>query len=677
MMVFLINNRKMTIRVRHILFFAVSLFCISCSDDAPVSSVREYPIEVYLGCDMTKVGVDGNDLFWESGDQVAFRATDASGNSSVAVLTLNDVDSGLGKAKFKGSVEMNSDPVKCEFAYPANAFSMTDGKTVFDYSEQDGTHKPYLYGSVPYSPAGMDCTLGHVGGLIRIKVAAGVESVSLSSNYGSYVTIADGSSSYDGQKISKVTLGAEGTVSATEDASHLIIVSVPDGEDVVYAFVPGLTFTDGLSIVCNAQNGKRFKSFSNNGKADSSYNFTAGSVLDIDMSDSPVFTASCKCSWEHTYDENNILTGTKVTLDNFWFGGAPSKIIDQWGVGIYDEDNNLIRWTYGDGAFDETSKEMLDYTGDWPLVLPGDYSVYAICNINGHTLQFPVDNGMNQVTAPLAIKVAVSGKTSWDYRSTPSKANAMDNDAIVEIGAKVNIHSSILASDKYACKVSFSTTGKSSAVYDMNAADYSSDCVFDGLTWGSHGLEASVTFCGNTFKTASPLPCHITGLPYEADWSLSGKLDDWKYLGNETSQEDKYVKFGKESWNNTDYSGGVISPEFKVPEAVYVVTDMSISGNNTDFNFIVTDKRSFMRFYPSAGTRESTIVASGDQYIQGYYVDALDVSGFVPSYGDYGDYGANTTGKYTLSSTSPCMVYSTVSRCHPKFLHKLKIEYAQ
>ena len=305
--------------------------------------------------------------------------------------------------------------------------------------------------------------------------------VSLSSNYGAYVTIADGSSSYEGQKISKVILETEGTIAA-EDAYHLITVSVPEGKDVVYAFVPGLTFTDGLSIVCNAQNGKRFKSFSNTGGAYSPYDFTAGSVLDIDMSDSPVFTASCECSWDHTYDENNnILTGTKVTLDDFSFEGAPSKIIDQWGVGIYDEDDNLIRWTYGDVVFDGTSKEMSDYTGDWPLVLPGDYSVYAICNINGHTLQFPVDNGMSPVTAPLAIKVEVSGKTSWDYRSTPSKANAMDNDAIVEIGAKVNIHSSILASDKYACKVSFSTTGKVSDVYDMDAAEYSSACIFDGL----------------------------------------------------------------------------------------------------------------------------------------------------------------------------------------------------
>lgn len=666
MMVFLINNRKMTIRVRHILFFAVSLFCISCSDDAPVSSVREYPIEVYLGCDMTKVGVDGNDLFWESGDQVAFRATDASGNSSVAVLTLNDVDSGLGKAKFKGSVEMNSDPVKCEFAYPANAFSMTDGKTVFDYSEQDGTHKPYLYGSVPYSPAGMDCTLGHVGGLIRIKVAAGVESVSLSSNYGAYVTIADGSSSYEGQKISKVTLGEEGTVSATEDASHLIIVSVPDGEDVVYAFVPGLTFTDGLSIVCNAKNGKRFKSFSNTGGAYSPYDFTAGSVLDIDMSDSPVFTASCKCSWEHTYDGNNILTGTKVILNVFSFAGAPSKIIDQWGVGIYDEDDNLIRWTYGDGVFDGTSKEMSDYTGDWPLVLPGDYSVYAICNINGHTLQFPVDNGMSPVTAPLAIKVEVSGKTSWDYRSTPSTANVMDNDAIVEIGAKVNIHSSILASDKYACKVSFSTTGKSSAAYDMNAADYSSDCVFDGLTWGSHGLEASVTFCGKTFKTASPLTCHITGLPYKADWTTSD-YPDWLY-DNNVSDDGKAIKFDGPAARQ--YKRRIISPEFKIPSEQTVNVKTAISAASRNVDFIGMDYKRCRNFYYKEGNRSTAVDCSGD-YIEATYYASINLNEVLGS-----EYILGSKTK-TLSSLNPCMVYSTESYTHDKYLLGITINYSE
>ena len=665
MMVFLINNRKMTIRVRHILFFAVSLFCISCSDDAPVSSVREYPIEVYLGCDMTKVGIDGNDLFWESGDQVAFRATDASGNSSVAVLTLNDVDSGLGKAKFKGSVEMNSDPVKCEFAYPANAFSMTDGKTVFDYSEQDGTHKPYLYGSEPYSPAGMDCALGHVGGLIRIKVATGVESLSVSSNSGSYITVADGSSSYEGQLISKVTLGAKGTVSATEDASHLITVSVPEGKDVVYAFVPGITFTYGLSIVCNAQNGKRFKSFSKTGEADSPYD--AGSVLDIDMSDSPVFTASCECYWEHTYDENNILTGTKVTLDDFSFEGAPSKIIDQWGVGIYDEDNNLIRWIYGDGVFDGTSKVMLDYSGDWPLVLPGDYTVYAICNINGHTLQFPVDKGMSQVTAPLAIKVEVSGKTSWDYRSNTSTANAMDNDAIVEIGAKVNIHSSILASDKYDCKVSFSTTGKSSVSYDMNSADYSSDCVFDGLAWGSHGLEASVTFCGKTFKTASPLPCHITGLPYEADWSKQD-YSDWKIIGSGVKDHGNSLEFDASGVSiiGSAKNGGVISPAFFVPANMSVAASIDAIGKNVD---MFGDKSDYLKFYVNVGTRDSNVNNSGSS-AKAHYLGTLN-SIYESGLG-YIDFSS----VLTLTSTNPCLVFSTASKTHNKALHKIKICYA-
>ena len=667
MMVFLINNRKMTIRVRHILFFAVSLFCISCSDDAPVSSVREYPIEVYLGCDMTKVGVDGNDLFWESGDQVAFRATDASGNSSVAVLTLNDVDSGLGKAKFQGSVEMNSDPVKCEFAYPANAFSMTDGKTVFDYSEQDGTHKPYLYGSVPYWPAGMDCTLGHVGGLIRIKVAAGVESVSLSSNYGSYVTIADGSSSYEGQKISKVILETEGTIAAAEDASHLITVSVPEGKDVVYAFVPSLSFTDGLSIVCNAQNGKRFKSFSNKGGADSPYDFTAGSVLDIDMSDSPLFTASCECSWTHTYDENNnILTGTRVTLVDFSFYGAPSKIIDQWGVGIYDEDNNLIRWTYGDGAFDKTSKVMSDYTGDWPLVLPGDYTVYAICNINGHTLQFPVNEGMSTVTAPEEIKVEVSGKTSWDYRSNPSMANAMDNDAIVEIGAKVNILSSILASDKYDCKVSFSTTGKVSDVYDMDAAEYSSACIFDGLAWGSHGLEASVTFCGKTFTTASPLTCYITGLPYKADWTTND-YPDWFYDSN-VSDDGQAIKFTGPAARQ--YKRRIISPEFKIPSDSSVNVKTAISAASRNVDFIGMDYARCKRFYYKAGTRSTEVDCSGD-YIEATYYSSINLSEVLGA-----EYKLGSNAK-TLSTSNPCMVYSTESYTHDKYLLGITINYSE
>ena len=122
----------MKMRFIHISLLALSLLCLSCSEDSPTPSLQEYPVEVLFDVDMTKVGINGNDLFWESGDQVAFRATGASGTSAVSVLTLNDVDSGLSEAKFRGTVTMTEAPDRCEFAFSGTFDS--DGNVVFDYS---------------------------------------------------------------------------------------------------------------------------------------------------------------------------------------------------------------------------------------------------------------------------------------------------------------------------------------------------------------------------------------------------------------------------------------------------------------------------------------------------------------------------------------------------------------
>lgn len=609
----------MTIRFRHILLYAVSLLCLSCSGDDSFTSVMEYPVEVELGSDMTKVGIDGNDLFWESGDQVAFRAAGASGVTAVAVLTLNDVDSGLGKAKFKGSVLMTEMPVSCEFAYPADAFAES-GKTVYDYSVQDGTHKPYLYGTQEYSENGMECTLGHVGGLIRIKVADGVESLSVSSNSGTYLTREDGSSSYDGQKISKVTLGAEGAVTSADDASHFISVSVPAGSDVVYAFVPAIKFVDGISIVCNHEDGsKMFKSFSTTGGNYSSYDFDAGSAIDVDLSEYSGFKADCTCIGYHAYDDSNILTGTDVLLTDFTFSGSPSKIIDQWGVAIYDSKNNFIRWTSENSIFnkdnyinqdesEKSGKKMDDYTGNWPLLIPGEqYSVYAICSINGHTLQFKATDGLS-VGEP-NIQVTPIAETSWTYRSNPEKANSCGNNTIERLGVKVNVADNILnhitTNYGFKARMQNTTSGADSGELTMNTNFTSTSAlhlsyntttreydlkngdglfVLGNLEWKAHNVVVSVSFAGNTYS--SHTTAYVTGLPFRHDFRSAEGLDGVGSIVSVSSGRTMYYAYNGYELNYYETFVGrkvsaFYSRTFAVPNSIDVKFSSSFSSLNT------------------------------------------------------------------------------------------------
>lgn len=599
----------------HILALALSLLCLSCSEDSSAPSLQEYPVDVEFDVDMTKVGNSGNDLFWQSGDQVAFRATGASGASAVTVLTLNDVDSGLAKAKFKGAVTMSEAPVKCEFAF-SGTFD-DEGNAVFDYSQQDGTHKPYLYGAADYSAEGMNCVLGHVGGLIRLTVAEGVESVSLSSNSGSYTTLlSDGISEYVGQKISKVIFSEAGGVTASEDASHLIDVAVPSGAGVVYMFMPAMEFVDGFSIVCTKGNEKMFRSFSKTGGNSSSYSFLSGKVLDIDLSEFVGFTAECTYVCEHSYDESTgskILTGTYVGLTDFTFSGSPAKIIDQWGVAIYDSDMNFIRWTSGTSLFNKNDygdkgKQMEDYTGNWPLLIPGkEYVVYATCAINGHVLSFEMKDKLS-VGHP-DIVVSPIAETSWSYRSDPDKANSCGNNTIERLGLKVNVSDDILNhpitdygftarmqdttseadSGEIGLNQNFSNTSGLNLSYNYSTTEYelkNGDGIYvlGDLAWGPHNVTVLVSFAGKTYSGYTD--AYVTGLPYRHDFRSAEGLDG---VGSIVSVSDGRTKYYAYNGYELNYYQTVVgrkvsafySRTFAVPNSVNVKFISSFSSLNT------------------------------------------------------------------------------------------------
>lgn len=594
-------------RFIYILALMLSLSCISCDRDDSMPSVMEYPVTVEVGTAVTKVGIDGNSLFWQSGDYLQFRATGASGAVATAVLTLNDVDSGLATAKFKGSVTMSEQPVKCEFAYNSSSFA-DGGKVVFDYSVQDGTHKPYLYGVTDYSAGGMTCQLDHVGGLLRINVPAGVTSLSLSSNSGSYYTEADGSAGYSGQSIAMVSSGAEGGFMPVENSSHLISVAVPSGAETVYAFVPAVEYVDGVSIVCSHSDGsKMFKSFSKTGGKASGYELEAGAVLDLDMGEYAGFTADCTCSWEHIYEgTERTLKGTTVKLTGFTFSGAPLKIMDQWGAAVYDAEGNFVRWvswTSEEGPFAEgNTKMMTDYTGDWPLLIPNkEYTVYAICSINGHTLSFPSQTKLN-VGYP-AITVTPVAETSWTYRDDPSKANGCGNNTIERLALKVNVSNSIIENTNYSFKarIQNTTSGADSGELSMNGTGSGLNIgynptsgeyelkngdglyVLGGLEWRTHTVTASVSFAGKTYSAGSPVNAYVTGMPYRHDFREAEGLDGGVIKG---SRENWHSYNGYEIYKrytalSTKYDNQFYSRTFPVPSTINVKY-------NTTFFFVNT-----------------------------------------------------------------------------------------
>ena len=686
------------------MMLAMSLFCISCDREDPVAGVMEYPVTVEVGSAWTRVGInDDNSLYWQYGDQLAFRATGSSGAVATAVLTLNDVDSGLGTAKFKGVVTMSEQPVKCEFAYNSGEFTQ-DGKVVFDYATQDGTHKPYLYGTAVYSES-MTCTLSHVGGLLRIKVPLGVTSLSLSSNWGSFAQNVDGSYMadenglliYNGQNISKVSGGEDGFVPLEgEDASHMINVAVPEGQDVVYAFAPAVEYMDGISVVCNHSDGsKMFKSFSKTGGNASSYVLAPGSVLDLDMGTYSGFTADCTLEWTHTYEgEDKILTGTDVSVKGFTFSGAPSKIIDHWGVAVYDG-STLVRWTSEEGAF-EQKKGMEDQTGSWPLLIPNKkYKVYAICSINGHTLSFE-SKKLLTVEDP-DITVTPIAETSWSYRSDPARANGCGNNTIERLALKVNVSNNILSNPSYGFKANMTDTTISLGSGDLdffstsglrfvyNAS--SGECelkdgdglyVLGNLAWGTHKVTASVSFAGKPYNAAESVDAYVTGLPYRHNFREAGVgLDGGTMSGvEEFHVMNGYQLYYVYYWNAFSKPSGdksvYYSRTFSLPEEISVMYNTGFlngctglsTGSTTVYSGIVNSTSS-----PST-SKYQTISDKGDGTFDAYgSMAAKEENGCVLTgsgkFGPSSRISASTAG----TSSPPYGVQYGV------FLYKLEVLY--
>lgn len=602
---------KMKLISRYIVALAVAFVCVSCSIDDDTVDVREFPIEVTLGTDMTKVGISGEKLFWQNGDQVAVRVKGATGESAVAILTLNDVDSGQPKAKFKGSVTMTEAPVSCEFAYPATAFDV-EGKTVFDYSVQDGTHNPYLYGKTVYSSYGMNCTLGHVGGLIRLKVADGVDRVTLSSNSGTY-TVSEGQNIYVGQKISKLMLDAEGEIMLDEEdnyispsgSDYIIEVSVPvTSDNIVYVFMPAIQFTEGFTIVCHKGNDKKmFKSYSSDDDTNANYTFTAGTVIDLDMSEFVEISADCKVEAKHIYDKN-ILDGTEVKVTDFKLTGIASKIIDNWGVAVYDENEVQVRTKNATGAFKENADgyPMIDYTENWPLLFPGDdYEVYAICQINGQTLRFKSTHAM-VVPDDLKIEVKTIAETSWN-----NKDNTVDNSSIIRLGLSINVSNGIINHQHtdYGFNVLLKNTTTDNSICNtelrnLNNSHSDDDVYFDNmqgtniyelkkrtelfelgnLEWKAHNITSVVEFNGKFYS--SSVKAYVTGLPYRHDFTSAEGLDGGSMSStSEYHQNHAYRLYYRYLGGETKIK--YTSRSFAVPENDSVIVKYS-----TTFYYITT-----------------------------------------------------------------------------------------
>lgn len=543
-----------------ILCWTASLALLAgCAEKPSEEMVVQFPVSASAEVGLTKVSVQGDySLVWNQDDRVAFLAVGPGGASAGTTLTVYAVDSGFGRAMFKGSVSMTETPQSCMFAYPESAILSADGSAVFSCASQTGVHSPFLLGMSAYDAAGMEVLMKQVGGMLYLHTPEGVVSVTVKGNASEPVSkfcVRDASVSFPSDALDEFTVPLSGTDN--------------------YIAMPPVNFTKGFSLIFIREDGARmFKSYSSDGGQTSGFDFSAGKFVEISVPDFVETVISAAVSVSHTVDGTGLLNGSTASVSSFACNGVTSKIVSACGIELYVGESlarNIEASSFAGG-------EILDAVSSWPyLPFSSSVTLKPYCVVHGEK----VYGAQTPVTVPKpSFTASVSGYTSYSlYRQGDvSGANAFtDATAIKGVGASVGISSDILSNPNYAAPtVSFSTDkGKSLPAVQMTGASYTFG-EWRGHSWDTSKLTATVSFDGVAVSSA-PLACVVTGLPYSAAPPTESGDHPWSGSGSYSFDSDK-VRFGGGG------GAGSCSLSFHIPEAVNVSVSAKIDAYGAPVN---------------------------------------------------------------------------------------------
>lgn len=229
---------------------------------------------------------------------------------------------------------------------------------------------------------------------------------------------------------------------------------------------------------------------------------------------------------KHTYDAENMLTGTDVTL-SMEGNNAPLDLVDGWNIQLL-YNNTAIR-TYTSKPEDETLMNVAD---GWPYVPQGSTLAASIHLKTGEMINL-TSVEIAEIPQP-EFTATVSGSTSYSvYKASGAdEANTKDGSSIFDIAATASIASEISSNPNYAniLKVTYTTDSGQ----DSGELQYGTISQFNSLAWQKHALSATISFDG-VEKTSVAVECDVTGLPYapkamvEADWEFPRWSANWKY----------------------------------------------------------------------------------------------------------------------------------------------------
>ena len=218
---------------------------------------------------------------------------------------------------------------------------------------------------------------------------------------------------------------------------------------------------------------------------------------------------------KHTYEAENMLTGTDVTL-SMEGNNAPLDLVDGWNIQLL-YNNTAIR-TYTSKPEDGTLMNVAD---GWPYVPQGSTLAASIHLKTGEMINL-TSVEIGEIPQP-EFTATVSGSTSYSvYKADGADvANTKDGSSIFDIAATASIAPEISSNSNYAniLKVTYTTDSGQ----DSGELSYGTVSQFNSLAWQKHALSATVSFDG-VEKTSAAVECDVTGLPYKPSAMIE---DDW------------------------------------------------------------------------------------------------------------------------------------------------------
>ena len=639
---------------------AMSFSCITFDQDfSPAEDkVHDYPVKVNAVQEtMTRISADGNVLSWDEEDQIQIAAVmpgiEVSDTAATSVLTrFRSIDSDPAKASFTGFVSLLSEPHTCYFTYPVSEALKVDpvAETIItNYTSQDGSHKPFLYGKSGYDKEGMDVVMKHVGAVLELTVTTpGVTKVS-----------------FIGNKIeclSPIVINTDTeSIGLPTDAVRQLTVDVQKSGKT-YLFVPPLKFEKGFTLVCSNDDGSRYfmKSYTDGTSAGYDFSFKRGARIPIAIEGEfkEFAVTASDLNIEHKKNASGLLTGTKVTF-KMSKAGTSNKLIESWGATLADKSGNVVRTYSSTGAIAGDVYEMNIPAGDNHIFLDaGEYTLTPYYIMHGNRVTFDGASLPKKEIGDPDIVLTIGGATSYDKYidgNSSTDPNTHTNTLLEGLSVTTNVAADII--EAYAAGL----VGSDGTAVTIGSPSWSVQSSSNVKAYGNktcstfQAYTMSVSFKVGHITIKGSKEFYITGLPIDVSFASGNPTEwtpAWKFIGT--------VKFSNPRVQFTG-DGALRTPVFYTPKGSEIKVKTGIDACLA----AVTESR--RRVYIKACSKTESSADFSGSYIVAHY----DTSHASNGYKDCSD-------TFTLTAEKPSMLYSKEQPlAYNTSIYKIRIFYSE